>query len=236
MNDLFVRGLATPHRFVDGDRIFEHLLDAVKMADESLQDGDIVCVSSKAVAKCEGRVVPIGPTESDKIALVESQAKRILRRRGTLRITETEHGFVNANAGIDLSNTEEGTAVLLPRDPDKSARVIRGDAKRVLNIDIGVIISDTWGRTWRNGVTDVAIGSAGVVPILDLRGTLDDQGRPLIATEVAIVDELAGAAHLVARKNAGVPFVLIRGLDPEWLGEGSIADSVTRAPNGDLFR
>ena len=130
MSELFIRGLATSHRFVKGDRIFQYLVDSLEVANESLQSGDVVCISSKAVAKCEGRVVQIGPSESDKISLVESEAKRILRRRGSLRITETEHGFVNANAGIDLSNTEDGTAVLLPRDPDKSARIIRGDAKR----------------------------------------------------------------------------------------------------------
>jgi coenzyme F420-0:L-glutamate ligase/coenzyme F420-1:gamma-L-glutamate ligase len=228
--------LATPHRFVEGDDLVEHLLAALSAHDQALLDGDVVVVTSKVVSKVEGRVVPVGPDVSDKVALVESEATRILRRRGPLRLTETTHGFVNANAGVDLSNTESGTAVLLPRDPDKSARALRATLEHRLKIRLAVIVTDTFGRAWRNGVTDVAIGSAGITPILDLRGTTDDTGRVLEATEVAVVDEIAGAANLVLAKNAGAPFCIVRGITPTWLGTGSVVEHIVRAPAGDLFR
>jgi coenzyme F420-0:L-glutamate ligase/coenzyme F420-1:gamma-L-glutamate ligase len=153
-----------------------------------------------------------------------------------LRITESRHGFVSANAGIDLSNTTEGTAVLLPKDPDRSARRIRAEIARRRSLDVAVVITDTFGRVWRNGVTDVAIGSAGIRPILDLRGTTDANGRLLEATEIAIVDEIAGAANLVLGKAMGTPFAILRGLDLSYFGEGSIGENVIRSANDDLFR
>jgi coenzyme F420-0:L-glutamate ligase/coenzyme F420-1:gamma-L-glutamate ligase len=161
---------------------------------------------------------------------------RVLRRRGTLRITETRHGFINANAGVDLSNTDDGTAVLLPKDPDRSARRLRAELSRRLNVDVAVLITDTFGRVWRQGVTDVALGSAGLTPLLDLRGTLDANGRLLEATEVAIADEIAGAANLVLHKAAGTPFALVRGLDESLFGPGSISENIVRSKNDDLFR
>jgi coenzyme F420-0:L-glutamate ligase/coenzyme F420-1:gamma-L-glutamate ligase len=161
---------------------------------------------------------------------------RVLRRRGTLRITETAHGYVNANAGVDLSNTASGTAVLLPKDPDRTARRLRGEIERRCHVDVAVVITDTFGRVWRNGVTDVALGSAGLRPVLDLRGTTDANGRLLEATEVAIVDEVAGAANLVLGKDQGTPFALLRGLDDSYFGDGSIRGDVVRSPADDLFR
>ena len=143
--------------------------------------------------------------------------RAILRRRGPLRITETHHGFINANAGIDLSNTDDGTAVLLPKDPDRSARRFRAEIQRRCDVDVAVIITDTFGRVWRVGVTDVAIGSAGVKPILDLRGTTDATGRVLEVTEVAIADEIASAANLVLGKAEATPFAILRGLDDSLL-------------------
>lgn len=211
-------------------------LSALEQQGDQLHDGDLVAVTSKVVAKAEGRVVACGDSEEDKIRLVEQEARRVLRRRGPLRITETTHGFICANAGIDLSNTAAGTAVLLPVDPDRSARRFRGEIRRRREVDVAVIVTDTFGRVWRQGVTDVAIGSAGLRPVLDLRGTYDANGRLLEATEVAIVDEIAGAVNLVLAKAAATPFGVVRGLDPTFFGDGSISEHVVRTANEDLFR
>jgi len=168
--------------------------------------------------------------------LVERESVRILRRRGDLIISETSHGFVCANAGIDLSNVERGYAALLPVDPDRSARRIRDGLRARLGIEVGVIVSDTFGRTWRTGVTDVAIGCAGVAGVVDLRGTNDALGRELQVTEVCVADELAAAAELVMGKAEAVPVAIVRGVDPTWLRPGSVKDEIVRHPSGDLFR
>jgi len=220
----------------EGDDLVTLLLDALTAQGETLTHHDLVIVTSKIVSKSEGQVVAFDGTEAGKVALVEGEAKRILRRRGPLRITQTRHGFINANAGVDLSNTDEGTAVLLPKDPDRSARRFRAEVKRRVGIEVAVVITDTFGRVWRNGVTDVALGCAGLKPVLDLRGTTDANGRLLEATEVAIVDEIAGAANLVLGKAQRTPFALMRGLDEAFYGEGSIAGDVVRSANDDLFR
>ena len=202
-----------------------------------LQDGDVVVVTQKIVSKAEGRLEAIDPDDplSHK-AIVEREAVRVLRRRGDLLITETAHGFVCANAGIDLSNVEAGWAALLPVDPDRSARRIRDGLKGQAGVSVGVIVSDTFGRTWRQGVTDVAIGCAGVAAVIDLRGTEDALGRELQVTEVCVADELAAAAELVMGKANGVPVAIVRGVDPAWLREGSVAAEITRPPAEDLFR
>ncbi|MGD0054526.1 MAG: coenzyme F420-0:L-glutamate ligase [Acidimicrobiales bacterium] len=228
-----VHGVAMVH---EGDDLVTFLLDALGEQDETLADHDLVVVTSKVVSKSEGRVVPYDGTEEHKVALVEAESVRVLRRRGALRITETAHGFVNANAGVDLSNTDAGTAVLLPKDPDRSARRFRNEVARRCGVDIAVVITDTFGRVWRNGVTDVALGSAGLRPVLDLRGTTDANGRMLDATEVAIADEIAGAANLVLGKDQGTPFAIFRGLDDSYFGEGSVKQHIVRSPSDDLFR
>jgi coenzyme F420-0:L-glutamate ligase/coenzyme F420-1:gamma-L-glutamate ligase len=200
-------------------------------------DGDVVVVTQKVVSKAEGRLVPCDPDDPDaKRTLVESESIRILRRRGDLLITETPHGFVCANAGVDLSNVESGTAALLPVDPDRSARGIREGIAHRLGVDVAVVVSDTFGRTWRNGVTDVAIGIAGIAGIVDLRGTPDATGRVLEATEVCVADEVAGAAELVMGKDRSVPAAVVRGVDPTWLRRASVAAEIVRDPAGDLFR
>ncbi|HEY3942515.1 MAG TPA: coenzyme F420-0:L-glutamate ligase [Acidimicrobiales bacterium] len=202
-----------------------------------LTDGDVLVVTQKVVSKAEGRVVPIDADDpAAKEALVEHEAVRVLRRRGELLITETTHGFICANAGIDLSNMAEGTAALLPVDPDRSARRIRSSLERRTGQRVGVVVSDTFGRTWRRGVTDVAIGCAGVAAVIDLRGTIDASGRELVATEICVADEIAGAAELVMGKAAGVPAVIVRGLPASWLRPGSVADEIVRPPAEDLFR
>lgn len=207
------------------------------VAAAELADGDIVVVTQKVVSKAEDRLVAIDANDplSHK-PLVEEQSVRVLRRRGELIISETEHGFVCANAGIDLSNVEQGYAALLPVDSDRSARRIRDGIRARAGVELGVIVSDTFGRPWRRGVTDVAIGCAGVRPILDLRGAPDALGREMQVTEVALVDELAAAAELVMGKAAGFPAAVIRGADPGWFGTGSVAGDLVRSPADDLFR
>jgi coenzyme F420-0:L-glutamate ligase/coenzyme F420-1:gamma-L-glutamate ligase len=220
----------------EGDDLVELILAAIADASEALAHHDLVVVTSKVVSKAEGQVVPFDGTEAHKVAIVEGEAVRVLRRRGALRITETRHGFINANAGVDLSNTDDGTAVLLPKDPDRSAWRIRHEIERRVGLDVAVLVTDTFGRVWRQGVTDVALGSAGLRPLLDLRGTSDVNGRVLEATEVAIADEIAGAANLVLHKAAGTPFALVRGLDESFFGPGSIGENIVRRQHDDLFR
>ncbi len=236
MNELRVIPVGGVGLVVQGDDLVTLLLDALDAGAMRLEHHDLVIVTSKVVSKSEGRVVAYDGTEEHKIALIERESKRVLRRRGPLRITETQHGFISANAGIDLSNTAAGTAVLLPKEPDRSARRMRAEIRRRRDVDVAVVITDTFGRVWRQGVTDVALGSAGVLPVLDLRGSCDANGRLLEATEVAIVDEIAGAANLVLGKAMGTPFALLRGLDESYFGEGSVGESIIRRANDDLFR
>jgi len=203
----------------------------------SLCDGDVVVVTQKIVSKAERRIVPIDEGDpAAKQELVARESVRILRRRGDLVISETRHGFVCANAGVDLSNVAEGTAALLPDDPDRSARRIRAGLRASLGTDVGVIVSDTFGRPWRRGVTDVAIGCAGVAAVVDLKGTTDAGGRELVATEICIVDELASAAELVMGKARGVPVAIVRGVPSEWLRSSSVRAEIVRPPAEDLFR
>ncbi|MBV8960502.1 MAG: coenzyme F420-0:L-glutamate ligase [Actinobacteria bacterium] len=203
----------------------------------ALENGDVVVVTQKIVSKAEGRLVPIDPDDplSHK-ALVEQEAVRVLRRRGDLIITETTHGFVCANSGVDLSNVEKGYAALLPIDSDRSARRIRDGLKGKAHVDLGVIVSDTFGRAWRRGLTDVAIGCAGIAALVSLQGTADALGRILQVTEVAVADELASAAELVMGKSSGVPVAIVRGVDPEWLRDASVREELVRPPAEDLFR
>jgi coenzyme F420-0:L-glutamate ligase/coenzyme F420-1:gamma-L-glutamate ligase len=201
-----------------------------------LLDGDCVVVTQKIVSKAEGRLVRLDPDDrTARRALVERESVRVLRRRGDLIISETTHGFVCANAGIDLSNVDDGWAALLPVDSDRSARRIRDALRATRGIEVAVVISDTFGRPWRQGLTDVAIGVAGLAAVVDLRGSADDRGRELQVTEVAVADEVAAAAELVMGKAAGVPVAIVRGLDPAWLRESS-ARELVRPPADDLFR
>jgi coenzyme F420-0:L-glutamate ligase/coenzyme F420-1:gamma-L-glutamate ligase len=202
-----------------------------------LRRGDVVVVTSKVVSKSEGRVVAVDPADPDaKRHLAESEAARVLRRRGDLVITETRHGFVCANSGVDLSNVEEGYAVLLPLDADRSARRLRDGLRAACGVEVAVVISDTFGRAWRRGVTDVAIGVAGVAAVADLRGLPDALGRTLTATEVAVADEIAAAADLVMGKSSGIPAAVVRGVEPTFLRSSSVAGEVIRPASEDLFR
>jgi len=197
--------------------------------------GDVIVVTHKIVSKAEGAVREIvGDPEEFKKLLVEEQARSIVRRRGDLIIAETKHGFVCANAGIDRSNAAAGTMILLPDDPDRSAHRIRERLERRFGVELAVIISDTFGRPWRRGLTDVAIGISGLIAVLDLKGTKDWVGRELDITEVAVADELAAAADLVMGKAEGIPAALVRGYEGP-RGEGRASDLV-RPVDEDLFR
>lgn len=203
-----------------------------------LEEFDVVVVSQKIVSKAEGRVRTLDEDDDDGfLKLVESESKRVLRRRGRLTITETRHhGFICANAGIDRSNTAINTVVLLPVDPDKSARRIRSSILAYCGINVAVIVTDTFGRPWRVGATDVAIGVAGVASVVDLRGHQDANGRILRATEINVADEIASAADLVKPKDGHVPTVIVRGLRREFLREASVKKEAIRSPGNDMFR
>jgi coenzyme F420-0:L-glutamate ligase/coenzyme F420-1:gamma-L-glutamate ligase len=218
-----------------GDEIAVFIAEAARQQGMPLENGDCLVVTQKVVSKAEGRMAEVDPSDPrSHEPLVEREAVRVLRRRGDLVISETRHGFVCANAGVDLSNVERGWAALLPVDPDRSARRIRDGLRNAAGVEVGVIVSDTFGRTWRRGVTDVAIGCAGVAAVVDLRGTTDSLGRTLEVTEVSVADELAGAAELVMGKIDRVPVALVRGFAFE-PGEGG-ARAEVRPPERDLFR
>ncbi|MCC3767212.1 coenzyme F420-0:L-glutamate ligase [Streptomyces sp. UNOC14_S4] len=187
------------------------LIAAAATADGSpgLADGDVLLVTSKIVSKAEGRVL----RADDREAAIDGETVRVVARRGTLRIVENRLGLVMAAAGVDASNTEAGTVLLLPEDPDASARALRAGLRDALGVDVGVVVTDTSGRPWRSGLTDIAIGAAGVRVLDDLRGGVDAHGNPLNVTIVAVADELAAAGDLVKGKAGSLPVAVVRGLD-----------------------
>ena len=202
-----------------------------------LEDGDVVVVTQKVVSKAEGRLVPVdGDDEASRRRVVEGEAVRVLRRRGDLIVAETRHGFVCANAGVDLSNVPDGWAALLPLDADRSARRIRDGLRARAGVEVGVVVSDSFGRPWRRGVVDVAIGCAGIAALVDLRGTPDANGRTLAVTEVAVADELAAAAELVMGKAMAIGAAIVRGAASAWFRESSVASELVRPHGEDLFR
>jgi coenzyme F420-0:L-glutamate ligase / coenzyme F420-1:gamma-L-glutamate ligase len=205
-----------------------------------LEDADVLVVAQKAISKIEGRIVRLDEVEPSaearelagdgdprRIEVVLREAKRVVRTRGSLLIAETRHGFICASSGVDASNTPEpGTLVLLPVDPDASAARLRTALRELAGRDVGVIVSDSFGRPWRQGTTDVAIGAAGVEVLRDLKGERDPTGYELRSTVIAIADEIAGAAELVMGKLDRTPVAIVRGLDA---GEGSARDLVMPA-------
>ncbi|MFD9358969.1 coenzyme F420-0:L-glutamate ligase [Streptomyces sp. NPDC060031] len=209
----------------------DDLARLIAAAEPGLRDGDVLLVTSKIVSKAEGRIVRADSREE----AIDAETVRVVARRGTLRIVENRQGLVMAAAGVDASNTAPGTVLLLPEDPDASARAIRAGLRDLLSVDVGVVVTDTFGRPWRTGLTDVAIGSAGVRVLDDLRGATDAHGNPLSATVVATADELAAAGDLVKGKAAGLPVAVVRGL-AHVLGEGSTARDLVRSPADDMFR
>ncbi|MFI8504271.1 coenzyme F420-0:L-glutamate ligase [Streptomyces sp. NPDC085524] len=209
----------------------DDLAELIAAAAPDLRDGDVLLVTSKIVSKSEGRIVEADSRED----AIDAETVRVVARRGTLRIVENRQGLVMAAAGVDASNTAPGTVLLLPEDPDASAAAIRAGIRDALSVDVGVVVTDTFGRPWRAGLTDVAIGSAGVRVLDDLRGGTDAHGNPLSATVVATADELAAAGDLVKGKAAGLPVAVVRGLG-HVLGEGSSARDLVRPPADDMFR
>jgi coenzyme F420-0:L-glutamate ligase / coenzyme F420-1:gamma-L-glutamate ligase len=223
------------------------LIDAAARRVGGLEDGDVVAVAHKVVSKAEGRVVRLDDVEPSMYArdvagdedprrfeVILREAARVVRMRPPLVIAETRHGFVCASAGVDSSNAPDtGTLVLLPVDPDASAERIRSRLTELTGVPVGVIVSDSFGRPWRRGTTDIAVGVAGVNPLLDLRGQRDRTGYELHATQIALADEIAGAAELVMGKTAQIPAAIVRGLDVA--GEGSARELVMPADR-DLFR
>jgi len=213
---------------VAGDDVALLIVDAVGPGD--FEDGDVVVVTQKVISKAEGRLLP----EGDRESALTQESFRVLRRTEGMVIAQTRHGFVCANAGIDVSNVEGEQIALLPVDPDASARRIRSRIKQLCGRDVGIVISDTFGRAWRLGQTDVAIGIAGIEPFLDYRGTTDVQGRELTATRIAVADELAGAAELVMGKANRICAAIVRGARVNF-GRGSAAE-IVRPTSEDLFR
>lgn len=217
-----------------GDDAARLLADGLQRSGVVLQERDVLVVTHKLVSKAEGRLVEVGSDPQAHADLIEREAAAVLRRRGGLVITETRHGLVCANAGVDRSNIAPGWAALLPADPDRSARRIRIRLEAAAGVKLGVIITDTHGRAWRHGLVDVAIGVSGLAAIADHRGRPDAHGNILEVTEVAVADEAAAAAELVMGKTRQIPAAVIRGLEyPD--GDGRAADLIRR-PADDLFR
>jgi coenzyme F420-0:L-glutamate ligase/coenzyme F420-1:gamma-L-glutamate ligase len=232
-----------------GDDLAGRLLQALAAMALSPQDHDVLVITQKIVSKAEGRLVNLNQVEPSAFAtaiarqmgkdarLVEvilRETKRIVRMDRDILIAETHHGFICANAGVDQSNVPGQWVSLLPVDPDASATGMRQQFKERANIDLAVIISDTFGRPWREGLTEVAVGVAGLNPLADYRGMKDNYGYPLRATTMAIADELAGAASLVSGKTKGVPAALIRGV--EYAPDAGSARMLIRRADKDLFR
>lgn len=200
----------------------------------ALRDDDVLVITHKIVSKAEGRIARMPEDDLEaRDALIQKQGVTVMRRRNGLVITRTAHGFVCASAGIDASNVEAGTVTLLPRDPDRSARSIRSRLASIAGVDVAVIISDTFGRAWRIGQTNVAIGLAGMLPTKNYKDTRDSFGALLKVTNIAVADELAGAAELVMGKADGIPVAVVRG-SGAIRGRGS-ARQLLRAPQQDLF-
>jgi coenzyme F420-0:L-glutamate ligase/coenzyme F420-1:gamma-L-glutamate ligase len=232
-----------------GDDLARLITDAVRAQDFPIVSGDILVIAQKIVSKAEGQIVQLDSiTPSERAAawakewgkdarvieLVLRESKRIARMERGIVIAETRHGFVCANAGVDVSNAPEGTAILLPADPDGSARALQMRLGEEFGAGIGIVISDTFGRPWREGLVNVALGVAGVAPLIDYRGERDANGKLLQATIIALADELASAAELVMGKSERVPVVIIRGLRTK-APSGSGRDLI-RPAEMDLFR
>jgi coenzyme F420-0:L-glutamate ligase/coenzyme F420-1:gamma-L-glutamate ligase len=225
-----IAGIGEVH---EGDDLATLILSALPTSGIALRDKDVVVVTHKVVSKAEGAVEPY-EDEHEYRGIVERESSTVIRRRGDLTISITRQGFICANAGVDRSNVQPGRAVLHPRNPDRSAHRLRRRFEHETGTRLAVIITDTFGRAWRRGLTDVAIGVSGIAPLLDYRGTVDTWDRRLEVTEVAIVDEIAAAADLVMGKADNIPAAVVRGLT--WVpGEGRATDLV-RPPEEDLFR
>jgi coenzyme F420-0:L-glutamate ligase/coenzyme F420-1:gamma-L-glutamate ligase len=225
------------------------IVGALRDARIEVDGGDIFVVAQKIISKAEGRIVSLDSVEPSQrahewaaayqkdarvVEVVLRESKRIVRMERGVMISETEHGFICANAGVDTSNVAEGTVTLLPKDPDASARRIRSALEAAFGVRVSVIVSDTFGRPWREGLVNVALGVSGMAPLIDYRGQKDSHGNALRVTVMAVGDELASAAELVMKKSTAIPVAIIRGFEFA-AGEGSFRELI-RTPDQDLFR
>ena len=232
-----------------GDDLPQWIVKSLSSGGAPVSAGDVLVVAQKIVSKAEGRFVPLESVEPSErafrwaseyqkdprvIELVLREASRIVRMERGVIVAETRHGFVCANAGVDVSNVPEGMALLLPEDPDRSASELRERLTKTFGLPVGVIISDTFGRPWREGLVNVALGVAGIAPLLDYRGQRDASGKLLQATLIAIADEIASAAELVMGKSDGVPLAIVRGLDAS--GAPGTGRDLIRPAERDIFR
>jgi coenzyme F420-0:L-glutamate ligase/coenzyme F420-1:gamma-L-glutamate ligase len=247
--EIQIIGLTGIGEVMAGDDLGQLILEGSRLSGLKISDKDIIVIAQKVVSKAEGRAVrleTITPSEVarewarryDKdprmVEVVLGESRRIVRMERGIIIAETRHGFICANAGVDASNVAEDVVTLLPEDPDRSARQIKERIEQDTGARVAVIISDTFGRPWREGITNVAIGLAGIAPLVDYRGQIDSHGRPLRVTIIAVADELASAAELVMRKTAGVPVAIIRGFDYD--ARAASSRELVRPPENDLFR
>ncbi len=249
MSELQVIGVPGIPEVAAGVNLGTLIAQSIGEAGLGLQDRDILVVAQKIVSKAEGQVLDLAEVEPSPLAhrwatthgkdarlveIVLRESRRLLRMERGLLIVETWHGFVCANAGVDTSNTPRGTVTLLPKDPDSSAAQIRQELESEFGVQLAVIVSDTFGRPWREGLVNVALGVAGMQPLADYRGQMDCFGRQLQVTRIAVADELASTAELVMGKTKGVPVALIRGMTyPEGEGQGR---QILRSSEKDLFR
>jgi coenzyme F420-0:L-glutamate ligase/coenzyme F420-1:gamma-L-glutamate ligase len=232
-----------------GDDVARQIVDAAAGQGTPLEAGDIVVVGQKIISKAEGRIVRLADVSPSPIAsamasglgrdprlleVILRESRRVVRMDKFVVITETHHGWICANAGVDQSNVDQDCVVLLPEDSDRSARALRERIRELAGVETAVIITDTFGRPWREGLTNVAIGASGIATLRSYLGETDPAGRPLTATILAIADELAGAAELVMGKLDRIPVAIVRGLRLETTDEGSKA--LIRDPARDLFR
>ena len=217
--------------FKKNDDLIEILTTTLKNNSQTLLNGDVVIVTQKIISKIEDRAVDLKVTDINEV--LKEESTQILRKRGETVIARTRHGFICANAGIDKSNIDKGYALLLPVDPNKTANTIRRKIKAEFYLDIAVIISDTFGRAWRKVHTNVAIGSSGIEPLTSYIGTTDSYGNDLMATEIAIIDELAGASELVMNKVDEVPVAIIRGYKYKFSDKST--DEIIRSDDEDFF-
>jgi len=232
-----------------GDDLARLIADAVARTGRPVSDGDVFVIAQKIVSKSEGAIVPLAEIQPSALAqewaytygkdprvveIVLRESRRVLRMERGVIIAETRHGFVCANAGVDASNVPAGSVTILPRDPDGSAARLRDALSATLDRTIAVIVSDTFGRPWREGAVNVALGVAGLQPLLDYRGRADHHGRRLQTTVIAVADEIAAVAELVTGKTCRTPVAVVRGA-AEWIGDGS-GQTLLRHASMDLFR
>jgi len=231
MNNVSILPVMNLPEFDTGHEIVEELIGKLKENKISLEDSDVIVITQKIISKVEGRKIDINKEDLEEV--IKNESLQIIRKRGETIIAQTKHGFICANAGIDKSNIEEGFALLLPEDPDKTSRDIRKKIEHQTGKKISVIICDTFGRAWRKGQTNVAIGSSGIQPLESYIGEKDTFDNELFATEIAIVDELAGAAELVMKKSDNIPVVIIKGVKYNISDLG--VDELIRNPQEDFF-